>query len=353
MININAYNVNTAFQGSLQRKFGKDIYTKAQLNGMFAKANEEEKQLGSLPESWVKKFLPEEIGEKTSEIFDLFSKFSIDVCEAETKEHEAEKRKMHELELELASIRCADFYSNKIVQDKWKEYAEYLEKVDSIPHGERYKEICEGLSSRLSKMLNEECSVKYLDNGAYGLAFQIVTSDEELVLKAYRPLETEPTYHGSIVEPATAIYLNRVIKPERCTKFYCAKLESHKKGGGFMLTKYVEPEESFYDGNKIEQIGKWILNKGLSANKFHFGDIKMDDPYKGNFINGTLVDFGGVTFTYKSKKEYEIMKALSAAIKNEDFEAICKIEEKYGECEEFKTCKKRLEAYLAGIMDYK
>ena len=122
MININAYNVNTAFQGSLQRKFGKDIYTKAQLNGMFAKANEEEKQLGSLPESWVKKFLPEEIGEKTSEIFDLFSKFSIDVCEAETKEHEAEKRKMHELELELASIRCADFYSNKIVQDILKKW---------------------------------------------------------------------------------------------------------------------------------------------------------------------------------------------------------------------------------------
>ena len=43
------------------------------------------------------------------------------------------------------------------------------------------------------------------------------------------------------------------MKPERCAKFYCAKLESHQKSGGFALTKYVEPEETFFDGNKINK----------------------------------------------------------------------------------------------------
>ena len=256
MSNVSIHGRNIAFRGSLQHKFSKNIYTKAQLNEMFAKADEEEKQLGSLPESWVKKFSPDEIGKKTSEVFDLFSEFSTSVCKAETQKYEVEERRMRELELELASIRCADFYSNKIVQDKWREYAEYLEKTESISCKERYKSFCEDLSLKLSDLLNDDCSVEYLNNGAYGLAFQISTSEEELVLKVYRPLETEPTYHGSLVEPATAIYLNKVMKPERCAKFYCAKLESHQKSGGFALTKYVEPEETFFDGNKIQQIGK-------------------------------------------------------------------------------------------------
>ncbi len=37
----------------------------------------------------------------------------------------------------------------------------------------------------------------------------------------------------------------------------------------------------------------------------------------GNFINGTLIDFGGVTFTYKSKKEYEIIKTAYAELKQQ------------------------------------
>ena len=85
MSNVSIHGRNIAFRGSLQHKFSKNIYTKAQLNEMFAKADEEEKQLGSLPESWVKKFSPDEIGKKTSEVFDLFSEFSTSVCKAETQ----------------------------------------------------------------------------------------------------------------------------------------------------------------------------------------------------------------------------------------------------------------------------
>ena len=121
-----------------------------------------------------------------------------------------------------------------------------LKKQKVFPAKNGIKVFVKILSLKLSDLLNDDCSVEYLNNGAYGLAFQISTSEEELVLKVYRPLETEPTYHGSLVEPATAIYLNKVMKPERCAKFYCAKLESHQKSGGFALTKYVEPEELFW-----------------------------------------------------------------------------------------------------------
>lgn len=349
ILGIHSKNIfNPSFCGALQHKLSKRLYAKDELNKILKDYNEDERYTGSLPPSWVKGFSPDEAGAKTQEAFEIFGEFAESVSEFEENRHIFEERKLRELEFEIAALR-GKFVPNNIVEQKWEEYDRCLRKLMNESDEDDYIELCEDLSLKLSNLLNKKCEAEYLDSGAYGIAFKISADDERYSLKVYKPVPRKLKRNGAMVESANAIYLNRVMKPERCAKFYCGKIASDNENDGFMLTKYIEPQVC--DMQRMNAVKKWIYNADMFSNRFTFTDVKPSDPFNGNFINGALVDFGGVEFTCKSAEEYKLMKKLHQAIKSGDVETIREIKMKYGRSKEFADCMNRLFSYAELLSD--
>ncbi len=349
ILGIHSKNIfNPSFCGALQHKLSKRLYTKDELNKILEDYNGDERYAGSLPPSWVKSFSPDEAGAKTQEAFKIFGEFAESVSGFEENRHIFEERKLRELEFEIAALR-GKFVPNNIIEKKWEENDKYLRKLTNESDEDDYIEFCEDLSLKLSNLLNKKCEVEYLNSGAYGIVFTISADDEKYSLKVYKPAPRELKCNGATVEPANAIYLNRVMKPERRAKFYCGKIASDNENDGFMLTQYIEPQVC--DMQKMNAVKKWIYNADMLSNRFTFTDVKSSDPFNGNFINGALVDFGGVEFTCKNAKEYKLMKKLHKAIKSADTEAIREIKIKYGGSKEFTDCLNRLFSYAGLLSD--
>ncbi len=333
---------NPSFQGALQHKLSKRLYQKDELDKMLNDYSEEERYLGSLPPSWVKDFTPDEIGERTELVFKTFSEFAKSVYELEENRCAIEERKLRELEFEIAALQGKTLQNN-LIEEKWEEYSRCLEKLVNKFEEDDYVKLCEKLSSELSNLLNKKIDAKYLDDGTFGVVFLISADEEKYSLKVFKPLESEINDNGGTVEPANAIYADRMMKPERCAKVYCGKVASDNENDAFILTKYIEPEAC--DLRRMNDVLKWIYNADMLSNRFTFTDVKPSDPFNGNFINGTLVDFGGIEFTCKSAKEYKLMKQLHQAIKSGDTQKIRKIKAEHGKSEEFENCMRRILSY--------
>lgn len=253
----------------------KKLRSTAEVEATISRLSDSEKYVGFLPDNWRNKFSQAEIHDKTLKIQKIFSDFASQAYSETTKNIE--------------------------------------ELVPQV--------------SRFEKALEEEfgsaCSVKFIGSGDYGKVFKIESCGEELALKIYH--SDPPTHllwaHGKTKEIANAIYANRSMKPNQCSRFYFGKVVKGDESDGYMVTKLVH--------SKNESISE-------PFNRWEYGRLELGDKNKaGNIINNAITDYGGISYKFENRQQQLIAKELYPLIKKGDIQGIKKLKEKYACSPEF------------------
>lgn len=141
-----------------------------------------------------------------------------------------------------------------------------------------YKKVTSFLEERLSKLLNTNVSVKFLDNGAYGSAFKFsINCTDDLCLKLFTIKTNQlPNYHGKGIETQTALFVNE--HSSGYTNFYFGRVADKYSSNGFYVTKFISKD----------------IQRTPTKTKPTDYEITNGDAYNNNNqIWGTIVDFGG------------------------------------------------------------
>lgn len=287
----NVYNYNNiAFNGNISPKqnlyhtLKKRLHTADEVFQLIDKQKEEDRYIGSLPVNWVRAFKPDEIKDKTTEIFHIFSDFATDAISTENH-----------------------LYS----------------KEEDVPLLK--------LKYRLDKALNTNSNIEYIGSGDYGRVYRIQALDEDVALKIFYSditMKLLKAFHGNPMEISNAVALNHTLKPNQCSKFYCAKISQLDEKDGFMLTKFVEPDNKKYPPLTPFDYSRFLY---MDANR-----------NKGeNFIGGRLIDYGDIRQKFPNKKQQQMAKQLLPLIKKKDIEGIRALNDKYSD-------NKNWESYLKG-----
>lgn len=246
----------------------KRLYTVDEITYFVEKLSDEERYVGCLPDRWREKFDDANIKEGTLQIQKILSDFA-KTCSSG-----------RETPMEFLSPEARE------------------------------------LAQAFQRYLGE-CTVTPVRKGTFGKVFRIQGGGEDLALKIYHnnPIEYLLSTHGQTVEVANAIHLNHVLKPNQCSRFYCAKMELPKNEGAFMLTEFVK------ESNTPQPLDPWTL---WDYGYFHFSDTK-----DANFINGKVVDYGGISYNFDSYNEMKYAKKLYPLIQGCQAKEILKLREKY------------------------
>lgn len=302
---------------------------------MVSSWSDEEKNIGCMPESWIKNLKKDEIGTKTKEVQKLFAEFARSISVLTSKEYMQDAEKMiDELKDRLFRSGVSDEKINETI-DKLRKYL----KEDVL---EKCNDAGDKLISDLDKIIQKECSIEFLNNGMYGFAFKIKTDDEEFILKTYRPDALSILgRHGKTTDTANAAHLSSSMKPTQCARFYMGKIIEGKNPEGYSLSGFVKPNP---DKQAAKDREMWFRDNKLTSSKYVFTDLAeidseiMDD----NLIDGKLIDFGGVCYRYKNKNQQMIAKELYPLINKGDKEGIKALREKYAGSKDFDECVERL-----------
>lgn len=279
---------------NLYRFLKKSLHQIDEINEFLANLSDDEKYVGSLPESWRNKFTPEELKEKTLEVEKIFSDFA-------AKSHKS----------------------------KWVDFEEFLPEEEE-------------LGKRLSDVLNEECKVTPVGKGMYGRVFRVRTKDEDLALKIFHCDNDSGRQHahGQTKELANAIYLCDTLKPNQCAKFYFGKVTAHGENDGFMVTKFIKTDKSKQEP-LYEKPDSWKYRR------FHNGD--GDTP--GNVINGAITDFGAISYEYNGVFQQDLAKKLFPLMRNGDVKGITDMRTEYDENPDFENLKHKKTHFLQRKID--
>ena len=283
---LNVYNYNNiVFKGNKSPKknlfhtLKKRFHTSNEVFELIDKRDEEERYLGSLPVNWVRAFKPEEIKDKTTEIFHIFSDFATDAISTENHVYSKEE----------------DFPLLK-------------------------------LKYRLDKEINTDTKIEYIGSGDYGRVYRIQALDEDVALKIYYSDMNNKllkAFHGNPMEISNAIALNHTLKPNQCSKFYCAKISQLDEKDGFMLTKFVEPDNKKYPPLTPFDYSRFLY---MDANR-NRGE---------NFIGGRLIDYGDIRQKFPNHEQQQMAKQLLPFIKKKDIEGIKSLNDKFSDNKEWK-----------------
>ncbi len=233
--------------------------------------------LGSLPKNWIEKFSEDGIKDKTLMIDEIFSNFAIQSYSKSTKNIQELKPQIDKLKNELEQI------------------------------------------------LNSECKVEFIDSGVFGKVFKVSIDNEDFALKIFH--SDPPAHlvhsHGRTKEIANAIYLNKQLKPNQCSKFYFGKIAADNIEDGYMVTKFVQ------DNKKPKTPQPFVRHQ---YSRFYLGDKEKS----GNLTNGMIVDYGAVSMNYKNRNHQKYAKELFPLLNKGDVQAVKEFVNKHQNSNEFK-----------------
>ena len=277
------FNGEKKSQPNLYHTLQKRLHTADEVFQLIDKRGEEERYLGSLPVNWVRAFKPEEIKQKTTEIFHIFSDFANDAMSTENH-----------------------VYS----------------KEEDVPLVK--------LKNSLDKAMNTDTNIEFIGSGDYGRVYRIQALDEDVALKIFYSditMKFLKAFHGNPIEISNAIALNHTLKPNQCSKFYCAKISQFNEKDGFMLTKFVEPDNKNYPPLTPFDYSRFLY---IDANR-----------NKGeNFIGSRLIDYGDIRKKYLTFQEQQMAKQLLPLMKKKDIAGISALNDKYSDNKDWKMfCK--------------
>lgn len=162
-----------------------------------------------------------------------------------------------------------------------------------------------------------ECKVEHIGKGCFGRVFRIQCAGEDLALKIFHesPLQKTSYGFGQVKEIANAVHMNYTLKPNQCSRFYCAKAGDRNSKDVYILTDFLES-----DGKSHIYRSK----KPWSYSRFCYSDYKEE-----NIINGKMIDFGGIFDTYRNPNVSAFEKELYSYIVSGNLEGISKMQKKY------------------------
>lgn len=321
-------NFHTQFKGkncrpNLYHHLKKDLYSGNSLFRISDALNDEDRNIGCLPKEWIDKIDSDEIGEKTEQIHKTFANFAKFVYSFQTDER---KKEINEI---LEAFRYRYFMEGHTEEETIKATKETKELI-----AQKSKEVVynamKNMEASIGEILGSECEINYLNRGSFGIVFKITIGGKSCALKVFKPKPNDLcllSAHGQMPEIASAIHLNKNIKPSQCSKFYLGRFSSNKQNDAYMLTSYVErPKKAISN-----QRGVW-KSSDCSISKYAINDNNFD-----NVIHGKLVDFGGVSYRFKNEEQRKIAKELLPLIQNNDTEGIEILRQKYGNSKDFLT----------------
>ena len=188
--------------------------------------------------------------------------------------------------------------------------------------------------------MNTDSKVNFVDGGDYGRVYRIQALGEDIALKIfYSDVKPEfKAFHGNPMEVSNAVALFHTLKPNQCSRFYCAKISLLDEKDGFLLTKFVEkdnkkyPEPDFYD-----------------YSRFLYIDARRNDGK--NYIAGRLVDYGDVRPKFSIYEEQKIAKRLYPHIKKKDADGIVQLAQQYEGNEHWNSLCKKTTFFIRNIIN--
>lgn len=308
---------STLKSGKLYHNIKKELLSPEMISNRVSDSGE---YIGALPKEWILKFKGEDIGENTRRVFNIFSEFSSTVSSAPFRH----------------AALCK--YDNTGLYEKLRGKYRYMEPAPL------WDKILKDLEDSLKEIFNDECEISYIDDGAFGIVFKVSIGDADCALKVYfnendKTSATAESAHGAVPEILNAAHLSDTLKASQCAKFYCAKIPSDCTRDSFLLSKCEQKAEKTDYG--VEQRLAWFQGDMIYWGRYTFHDCHSD-----NFINGKLIDFGDVEYTFSSKAAQEMAKKFFPMVQRGDLEGVLKFAEENIKTPEFFECLQILRVYM-------
>jgi len=326
IISITPYSgIQRNFSGNkLYRDMKKDLIGEIKLECAAERLSNDERYVGSLPKEWISKFKKGTgtTRENTEKIFKAFKEFTEDAANTPAN----------------SDFGCiydgTGLYQNLKRVDS-ERYSYYLEPVDI------WSKNIDKLQSAMRDVFDDECKIEFSDIGSFGVVFKITVGNKACALKTYRTSLDCDKYkgHGALLEIRNAVHLSSALKPSQCTRFYCAKIPTKADTDSFMLTSYKENEET----KGAAQRTAWLARDGL-----YWGKYTFNDAHFANFVDGTLIDFGAVDYTFSNPETAKMAKEFFPIIQRGDVENVLKFKNAHNGEEAFCECMEYLQEEYMG-----
>lgn len=156
----------------------------------------------------------------------------------------------------------------------------------------------ENLTSVLKKVLKrDDISCKYIASGSFKNCHKLSIGNFSYALSTFKkyPLFDIRGYyiesHGKGNEPQNIFTIYNRFSHGRICRPFLANLSTEKDKGGFILSKYIEPQHP-----AKKELGKFVKNRNYLKNK----DVR------GNSINGIYIEAGGFVLNKGYIKEKQL-----------------------------------------------
>ncbi len=327
---ITPYNIPKAqnsFLGSKPyRDARKNLVKESRFRYDISQTEKEERYVGSLPYEWILKFKKDpkapSIKENTEKIYKALGRFAKDSAQTPVKH----------------AFGCKYYKTGLYDNLKDQRGAHYLE-----PAG-RWSENIKRLQESLNEVFEDDCEIQYIDDQSFGIVFRITIGGKPCALKVFytdreKEAQKAPVGHGALHEIKNAIYSSNTLKPTQTSRFYCAKIPIGPETDGFMLTSFEQNSNNNMQGEKQRQ--EWFAQDGL-----YWGRLTFYDAHENNFIDGKLIDFGAVGYTFSSPKAQKMAKEFFTLISRGEAEKVAEFRQKHEGEAEFEECMAHLREYM-------
>lgn len=325
--------VQQSFEGNkLYHDIKRDLIKEDEFESLAEETRKEDRFMGSLPKEWILKFKKgpsaDSIKENTEKAYEVFAEFT---------ELAAKTPLRHSF---ACKYQNTGLYED--LKDRWGGH--YLEPAKT------WRRNIKLLQRALQEIFDDECTVKFIDDANYGMIFKITIGGKACALKTYYPegkkkIYTDPKGHGALLEIRNAIHSSNTMKASQTSRFYCAKIPVGSETDGFMLTSYEEFSREKVQATK--QRMQWF-----TRNKLYWGRFTFEDAHEENFINGKLIDFGAVEYTFSSRKTQKMAKEFFTLVSQGNAKAVKEFEQKHKNEPEFEECMYHLEEYMGTEEDF-
>jgi len=284
---------------NLYKEFmNKNYQNTEDLEKLLSEFPDSDRNVGRLPDSWLKLIKPDERKDKTIEVQSAFSEFAERTLTASNKSTGWNKCNRQKL---VAPI--------------------------------------DDLSKKLGEIFNQNIEIRYIQSGSVGKCFQVIMNNTETALKTFHPIEAltlkDANKHGKSVEVAMGIYTKKHGAPKQFPTFYMGKVGRRGDNDAFMLTRFVDRKNA-----------KQYIDSRTIRSEIFF--IKSSDGNDNNFVKGTNIEFGDahVDERFRDWKTRKIAIELANALDANSPKRIKKIVAKYGGSKEFESAKTSVEEIL-------
>lgn len=248
LTNLKNYDIQNAYP-KLSNLVRNEFVSADELNDILTFSPATDRNIGSVPGSWLNRVPKEERAKTTSELFEALGNFA--------------KKKS-------------------------------TESTESIR-----------LSQKLQELLNNQnVSIEFIKDGSYGNTYNISVDDKPFLLKTFHS-RSKYKYHSAWIEPQIAPFANAYCRKNQFVKFFFGRVTGSIYDDAFMVNKFLE--------DKISKAPSSLKNVHITSSKPFYTDFaSIGDKRDGhNLINGTIFDFGAFYFKWelldsKIRKTYRI-----------------------------------------------